>query len=156
MNPALLSTLDRLLATLWVGALWAIGYLAVPILFAHLDDRILAGALAGRMFTALSYSGLVAGTALGAIITLRREARWRRSRLLLVAVMLLVVMIGEFVIQPIMAQLKLHGLAAGSAEAASFAVWHGVSSILYLINSLVGLVVVALCDSDSQSRGNLS
>lgn len=152
MNPTLLSILDRLLTTLWVGALWAVGYLVVPILFAHLDDRMVAGALAGRMFTALSYIGLVAGLALLVIIALRREARWRRSRLGMVAFMLVMVMIGEFLIQPIMAELKLHGLVAGSAEAASFAVWHGVSSILYLINSLLGLVVVALGNGATVSR----
>jgi len=152
VNPTLLSILDRLLTTLWVGALWAVGYLVVPILFAHLDDRMVAGALAGRMFTALSYIGLVAGLALLVIIALRREARWRRSRLGMVALMLVMVMIGEFLIQPIMAELKLHGLVAGSAEAASFAVWHGVSSILYLINSLLGLVVVALGNGATVSR----
>jgi hypothetical protein len=144
VNPTVLSTLDRLLTTLWVGALWAIGYLAVPILFAHLDDRILAGALAGRMFTALSYTGLVVGVSLLAVITLRREARWRRSRLMMVALMLVVVVIGEFLIQPIMAELKSHGLVAGSSEARRFALWHGAASILYLCNSLLGLVVVAL------------
>ncbi len=152
VNPVLLSTLERLLTTLWVGALWAIGYLAVPLLFAHLDDRILAGALAGRMFSALSYAGLVAGLSLLALIVLRREARWRRSRLVMVGVMVLLVLIGEFLIQPIMAELKVHGLVAGSAQAASFAIWHAVASILYLINSLLGLAVVALGNGAPVSR----
>lgn len=152
MNPSVLSTLDRLLTTLWVGALWAIGYLAVPLLFAHLDDRLLAGALAGRMFTALSYVGLVAGLVLLVTIVLRRGADWRRSRLAMVALMLVMVVIGEFVIQPIMADLKLQGLAAGSAEAARFAVWHGIASMIYLINSLLGLVVVVLGNGATFSR----
>ncbi|HEY0721791.1 MAG TPA: DUF4149 domain-containing protein [Gammaproteobacteria bacterium] len=151
MNPIVLSTLERLLTTLWVGALWAIGYLAVPILFAHLDDRMVAGALAGRMFAALSYGGLMAGGALLVIIALR-AARWRRSRLLMVTLMVLLVAIGEFAIQPVMADLKSQGLVAGSAQAASFAVWHGVSAVLYLINSLLGLVVVALGNGAEVSR----
>lgn len=152
MNPALLTILERLITTLWVGAFWAIGYLAVPLLFAHLDDRLLAGALAGRMFTALSYVGLLAGLALLVIIVLRREAKWRRSRLVMVVLMLVIVVSGEFVIQPIMAGLKLPGLVAGSAQAASFAVWHGVASILYLINSLLGLLLVALGNGTTVSR----
>lgn len=152
MNPALLTTLERLITTLWVGALWAIGYLAVPLLFAHLDDRLLAGALAGRMFTALSYVGLVAGLALLVTIVLRREANWRRSRLAMVILMLVMVVIGEFVIQPIMTELKLLGLVAGSVQAASFAVWHGVASILYLINSLLGLLLVVLGNGTTVSR----
>ena len=36
--------------TLWVGGLWAIGYLAAPTLFAELSDRALARQLAGAMF----------------------------------------------------------------------------------------------------------
>ena len=44
--------------TLWVGGLWAIGYIVAPSLFAHLDDRALAGMLAGKMFTLMAYIGL--------------------------------------------------------------------------------------------------
>lgn len=149
MKPVVLTTLERLLATLWVGALWAIGYLAVPTLFAQLDDRILAGALAGHMFTALSYLGLVAGGAMLAIIALRRYARWRRTRLVLVASMVVLVCIGEFWLQPLMAELKRGGLVAGSEQALAFARLHGVAAVLYLANSLMGLVVVALGNGGS-------
>lgn len=149
MNPAVLTTLERLLATLWVGALWAVGYLAVPVLFSYLENRMLAGALAGQMFTALSYLGLVAGSALLAIIGLRRHARWRRSRLSLVALMLLLVIIGEFVFQPMMAELKRQGLLAGGEQAARFALLHGIASLLYLANSLLGMVVVALGNGET-------
>ena len=55
---------ERILLTLWVGGLWAIGYIAAPTLFAMLDDRKLAGALAGQMFHIISYIGLVCGTLL--------------------------------------------------------------------------------------------
>ena len=34
-----------------MGGLWAIGYLAAPVLFASLGDKMLAGMLAGKMFT---------------------------------------------------------------------------------------------------------
>lgn len=144
MNSAPLLILERIIASLWVGALWAVGFLAVPILFSQLDDRMLAGALAGHMFTALSYVGLVAGFSLLALIFLRPSARWRRSRLIMVAVMVILVIIGEFVFQPMMAQLKQLGLVAGSEPAARFAVLHGIASILYLINSLLGVTVIAL------------
>ena len=33
--------------TLWVGGLWAIGYIAAPVLFSSLGDRQLAGVVAG-------------------------------------------------------------------------------------------------------------
>jgi hypothetical protein len=47
--------LASLSLTAWVGSLWAIGYLAVPILFHAQPDRQLAGMLAGQMFTASGY-----------------------------------------------------------------------------------------------------
>lgn len=138
---------ERLLLTLWVGALWAIGYLAVPTLFALLDDRILAGVLAGRMFTLVSYLGLVCGTLL-LLGTAVRQGRGvlRSVRGWLLLAMLLLVAAGEFGLQPLMAQLKAQGLTEGSAQAAQFARLHGLASVLYLINSVCGLLLIGAGD----------
>ena len=38
------------LLVLWIGGMWAIGYVAAPVLFANLGDKQLAGMLAGRLF----------------------------------------------------------------------------------------------------------
>jgi hypothetical protein len=136
---------ERILLTLWVGALWAIGYLAVPTLFALLDDRILAGMLAGRMFTLVSFLGLFCGGVLLLGSLLRQGKLALRSvRVWLLVVMLLLVAVGEFGVQPLMAQLKAQGLVEGSMQAAQFARLHGVASVLYLINSLCGLLLVGL------------
>ncbi len=70
----------------------------------------------------------------------------------MVVLMLVLIAIGEFAIQPVMAGLKSQGLVPGSAQAASFAVWHGIASILYLINSLLGLVVAALGNGSVLNR----
>ena len=136
---------ERLLLTLWVGALWAIGYLAVPTLFALLDDRILAGMLAGRMFTLVSVLGLFCGGVLllGSILR-QGQSALRTMRVWLLVAMLLLAAVGEFGLQPMMAQLKAQGLAEGSAQAAQFVRLHGVASVLYLINSLCGLLLVGL------------
>jgi hypothetical protein len=144
LNNPLLNHGERILLTLWVGGLWSIGYLAVPILFASLDDRIMAGMLAGKMFTALSYLGLFCGGLLlvkALFTTSRPFASWT-VRLLLV--MLLIVAVGEFWIQPIMAELKVGGLVEGSEKAARFGKLHGVASSLYLINSLCGLALLLM------------
>ena len=135
---------ERVLLSLWVGGLWAIGYLAVPILFATLEDRMLAGMLAGKMFSAMSFIGLGAGMALllMALMTSARPLSQWRVRLLLL--MLVIVAVGEFVLQPMMAGLKVEGLVEGSETAARFAMLHGVASILYLINSLSGLALLIL------------
>ena len=138
----LLQHSERFLVTLWVGCLWAVGYLAVPTLFSALDDRILAGMLAGKMFAAVSFIGLGCGTALLSIAVMSTQNFLRDKRVLLLALMLFLVLIGEFVLQPAMADLKAQGLAEGSRAAATFGILHGVASLLYLMNSLGGLLLI--------------
>lgn len=135
---------ERFLVTLWVGSLWAIGYLAVPILFASLEDRMLAGMLAGKMFTAVSFLGLGCGTSLLAMAIMASPNFLKDKRVLLLGVMLFLVLIGEFVLQPAMAGLKAQGLVEGSRAAVTFGVLHGVASLLYLLNSVCGLILLLL------------
>lgn len=144
MNHNLRRAVEYPLLTLWVGGMWVIGYLAVPILFATLDERMLAGMLAGKMFTAISYIGLGVGAVL-LLLALQGATRpWSQWRPRLLLVMLLLVAVGEFVLQPMMAELKAAGLAQGSDAAARFGMLHGISAILYLLNSLCGLVLLLL------------
>ncbi len=135
---------ERILITLWVGALWAIGYLAVPTLFATLQDRMLAGMLAGKMFTAVSYIGLLCG---GLLLlgewSRRGRALLRSPRAWLLLGMVLLVGIGQFWLQPLMVALKANGLAAGTPQEAAFARLHGIAAILYLFNSVGGLLLAA-------------
>ncbi len=135
---------ERILLTLWVGGLWIIGYLAVPILFASLDDRMLAGQLAGKMFTSLSYIGLFSGGLLLAGAFYRTPKFWADWKVRLLLMMLVIVAVGEFGIQPIMAELKVGGLVEGTEKWASFAKLHGLASSLYLVNSLLGLALILL------------
>ncbi len=135
---------EQVLLTLWVGSHWSIGYLAVPILFATLDDRILAGLLAGKMFTAVSFIGLGCGFALLLMVVQGSQRAVRDSRVLLLVLMLMLVVMGEFVLQPMMADLKAEGLIEGSEAAARFGMLHGVASLLYLVNSASGLALLFL------------
>jgi predicted cobalt transporter CbtA len=62
-----------------------------------------------------------------------------------VMVMLLLTLAGQFGIQPILAQLKAQAGAIDvmqSVFADRFRTWHGVASIAYLIESLLGVVLV--------------
>ncbi len=130
--------IENLLLTLWVGALFGVGYLAVPVLFASLDDRQLAGELAGEMFRLVGYLGLGAGALLLASF-FWQGARWR---VWLVVAMLALVVVSVFVLQPMMVELKQHGLVPDSEEAREFARLHGVSSVLYLLTSVLGVGLV--------------
>jgi len=131
---------ERILITFWVGGMWTIGYMVAPILFSVLDDRQLAGFIAGHMFTAMSYVGLVCGGLL-LIGSIYRYGIRNKSNYILIA-MLVLVAVGQFVLQPMMADLKVQGLVEGSEAAIRFGRLHGVSSILFMVTSLAGLVLV--------------
>ena len=131
---------ERVLLTLWVGSLWTIGYIVAPVLFKMLD-RVTAGNVAGQLFTIVSYIGLVTVIVLLLAAILRAGMRvlqqWRIRLLLL---MLFIILVGQFGLQPMMVELKAAGLQGGQAR--QFATLHGVASVLYLINSLLGLALV--------------
>jgi cell division protein FtsW (lipid II flippase) len=135
---------DRVLLTLWVGGLWVVGYLVVPSLFATLDDRRLAGELAGNIFRLMNLVGIAC--ALGLLLSLAMQLKQRALRYWRTwayALMLLLVLVAAFVIQPQMQELKQAGLVPGSEASGQFGRLHGVSSVMYLINSLLGLFVVS-------------
>jgi hypothetical protein len=130
----------------WAGGMWAIGYLAVPLLFLSLPDRMLAGLLAGQMFAGMAYAGLVCG------LYLLGYGYWRSGKQIfvqkiywLVIAMLLLVLLGQFGLQPLMAELKTQALPLDvmhSGLAGRFRMLHGVASILYLVQSVLALILV--------------
>ena len=131
---------DRILLTLWVGGMWTVGYIVAPTLFGVLDDKQLAGFIAGHLFTTMSYIGLVCGGLL-LLGNLYREGMKHKTNYILL-LMLVLVSIGQFVLQPMMVELKAQGLVAGSTAAANFGKLHGISSILFMINSIAGFILV--------------
>ena len=143
-----LQHLDAVLLTLWVGSLWSIGYLAVPILFQAQPDKHMAGMLAGEMFRVQSLAGIVCGLyLLGRSGLMAGKAAMRQPFILTIALMLALTLLITFGIQPLMAQLKAQALpleVMQSALANKFALWHGISSILYLLESLLGALAVVL------------
>lgn len=132
--------------TLWVGGLWAIGYIVAPILFSSLADRQTAGMVAGKLFALIAWVGLGSATYLIIFLLVRRGGGIFRSAVFwLVLLMLLLTVVSQFGIQPLMAQLKTDALPREVMESVlrdRFAAWHGVSSILYLVQSLLGLWLV--------------
>jgi len=144
--------LYHLAITLWVGALFAIGYLAAPTLFAQLADRSLAGSLAGEMFRWVAWLGIACAAYLLLFLMARRGFGVLRSPIFwLVLVMLGLTVAGYFGIAPILAELKADALPRQVMESAlrdRFATWHGISSGLYLVESLLGVVLVVI-----QARG---
>ena len=135
-----------MLVTAWVGGLWAIGYLAAPALFYTLDDKQMAGMLAGKMFAWVAYLGMFSAY----YLLIHRLARFgthalKQGFFWAAAAMLLLTLAGHFGIQPVLAQLKAQAMPADvmqSVFADRFRTWHGVASIGYLIESLLGIALV--------------
>jgi hypothetical protein len=132
--------------TLWIGGLWAIGYMAAPVLFATLGDRQLAGIIAGKLFNLIGWVGLGSAAYLLIFLFARLGGRCFRSAVFwLVLFMALLVAASQFGIQPLMAQLKADALPREVMESVlrdRFATLHGISSILYLMQSMLGLWLV--------------
>ena len=134
--------LSALCLCAWVGSLWAIGYLAVPVLFYAQPDRQLAGMLAGVMFSWSGYIGLLCGAYLLSYNLTQPNTIGQRQ---LIAAMLIITLITQFGIGPAMNDLKLQALPLDvmkSAFAGQFKILHGLSSMLYLIESLLGVYLV--------------
>lgn len=141
----MLSRLNLIVVTLWVGALWMTG-LTAYVLFDSLQDKQLAGSLAGKLFTMVSYIGAVSAF----YLLIQRlldygTASLKQGFFWAVFFMLLLILVDHFGIQPIIAQLKTDALpndVMQSVFSNRFKTWHGVASVAYLVQCLLGFVLV--------------
>ncbi len=137
--------LSLIVATFWVGALWMTGITAYT-LFQMLNDTRLAGNLAGKLFEIVSYIGIASAI----FLMIERLLSYstgalKQSYFWAVFAMFLLVLAGHFGIQPLLAQLKASAMPADvmhSVFADRFKTWHGIASIAYVIECLLGLVLV--------------
>jgi hypothetical protein len=138
--------LSLIIITLWVGALWAIGFVAY-ILFKTLPDKHqLAGNLAEQLFTIVRYIGMASAL----YLLIQRLLDYGTSSLKqayfwAIVFMLMLILVEHFGIQPILAQLKADAMpndVMKSVFASRFGKWHGVASVAYLVECLLGFVVV--------------
>ncbi len=140
--------LESIALTLWVGGMWAIGFVAAPVLFARLPDRIIAGWLAGTLFTVIAYVGIVCAVYLLLSRLMRHGAgSLRQAAFWIILLMLVLTVAGEFAVQPILHGLKTRALSHDVMESVfrdRFNTWHGVASTLYVIQGLLGAGLVVL------------
>jgi phosphoglycerol transferase MdoB-like AlkP superfamily enzyme len=138
----------RLVSMVWVGSLLTLGLIAAPVLFSMLG-RVEAGSVAAQLFRIEAIMGVV--SALVLILIGNRYVRsgiadYKRVRWI-VAVMLLCVLVGYFGLQPFMNSLRVAAQESGtdlanSPYARQFGLLHGVSTAIYLIECLFGLVLI--------------
>lgn len=139
--------LRLLVAALWAGSLWAIGYIAAPTLFALLE-RPLAGTVAAALFRIEAWLSVVCALSLFALLSWGARAmdpQRRRSLRWLVATMLVCTLIGYFALQPFMAELRAAAGAGGVMEGemrSRFGMLHGIASAFYLLQSVLAAVLL--------------
>ena len=138
-----------LIAGLWVGSLLTVGYLVAPAIFSTMTDRQAAGMVAGSIFRIEAYLSLIVCIGLMVLSNLlvnRGLNQFRLIRWILLA-MLLCSVAAAFIFIPWMNTLRDNALAQGmpvmvSPSATLFGRLHGVSSILFMLQSLLGIFLV--------------
>ena len=140
--------LHSIAVTLWVGGLWAIGFIVAPLLFARVADRALAGLIAGKLFTLIAFIGIACALFLLVFRIVRFGAGCLKQGFFWVTLlMLLLTLAGEFGVQPILESLRMQALPKEVMESVfrdRFNAWHGVASALYVIVSALGVALVVL------------
>ena len=138
---------ERLLLTLWVGSLLAIGYLAVPMAFATMGDITIAGNYAGKLFSAVNMLGLACAVVLiiAKFISYKMQIMglWRFWVLL---VMLGLTLLFSYYLQPEMAAVKLLISNGSDADLERFSLFHMLSKNVYMLVSLLGIALVVSAD----------
>lgn len=134
------------LFSLWFGAYILAGYGVAPLLFQSLP-REQAGVLAGVLFDVVNYGGLFVLAAVylaGRAAQQRVQAYGRRGMTgKITAFAWLLLAVSQFLVTPVIKALRedgsnwLHGLLGGS-----FGAWHGTSSSIYLLVSLLALFLL--------------
>lgn len=132
---------ESLVQTLWVGALWTVGYLVAPALFAHLDSTAAAGRMAGELFNVVAMLSMVCGALLlvAAIGGRRGYPQWR-IRASVIVLMTVLLAASEWLVRPMMEAARLPDGTPGDG----FGMLHGVSATLYLAASIAGIFLVSM------------
>jgi hypothetical protein len=142
----MLPNLRLLVASLWAGSVWAVSYLAAPSAFAVLDSTR-AGNVVGTMLTREAWLAIVLALLL-AVLAWRSpdlDARRRRSLTWVAGGMLACSLAVYLGLQPMMAAIRESAGPAGvraSPQWGTFAALHGVSQLLYLVESVLGAILV--------------
>jgi len=141
---------ERLLLTLWVGSLLAIGYIAVPMAFVNLGNVVLAGNYAGHLFTVVNMLGLGCGTILLITkIVIHGKQVIGLWRFWVVLIMLLLTVIFNFYLQPAIEVVKNMIHLGDTSLVERFDLLHSISKNLYIILSLLGLALVVTTDKQT-------
>ena len=137
-----MNRLTALLTGVWLGMQIMAGYVVGPILFEQIG-RQAAGTIAGTLFAVNNWFGIAAWLLAWFAVGTRRERGFghggRSIAPKFIILLLALLAANQFLFAPVIAAHKtgashwLLSLAGGS-----FGMWHGVSSVIYLVCTLIG------------------
>ncbi|MGG7603464.1 DUF4149 domain-containing protein [Massilia sp. BKSP1R2A-1] len=135
-----------LVAVLWAGSLWALGYIAAPAVFAAVPSLV-AGDVVAQLLTRLGWVSIACAALMLVLVRVSPDLDAGRKRFLnlLVLAMLACALVMWAGLQPAMAQMR--ELAGPNGVRASpywtqFAIMHGVSQLFHVIESVLAAVLV--------------
>ena len=120
-------------AALWWGSLSAIGFVAVPMLFANLPTPALAGFMAAKLFAAQTWIS-IACCALLLVFSKRKHAekmeQWAQAA------------IGFVIAGMLLALLVQYGVSPKIVACENLKLWHGVGTAMYAMQWLCAALVL--------------
>jgi len=128
----LLNIVFRSIGLMFATMLVVIGYVVAPMLFSSLD-QVTAGNLVSQLLSYANSALLISLFGL-LIIVIGRIDRFVHNWLLIISV--LIVLSTEYWISPLMKTIKAaypSGLTKASPDWSTFAMWHGIYQLLFLI-----------------------
>ncbi len=144
-----LQRIFTVVAGLWVGGFMTVGYLVTPILFSALGDRQVAGIVAGNIFRAEAYLSIALSLTLmiaASFLVAKGAHSFRAIRWILLVILACAIGAG-LVLIPWMSSLRDQANFVGisvmaSSSAGLFSRLHGISSGLFMIQSLLGIALL--------------
>ena len=135
----------KLFLSIWAGSLWWM-IIVAKVLFDKIPKAFLAGVVAGQLFHYLSYFSV--GMSVLIFFHLFKYHGWsaiKSSQFWLILFIAVIVLINFFGIQPTLEALKINAQPKEVMEsifADRFSMWHGISSISFLIQTILVTVLM--------------
>lgn len=120
--------LARMLAGLWWGAITALAFVAVPMLFARLGSPAVAGPVAASLFSVVGLLSVVCAVGLGIYFKLFCHpalARYRKFTAVLLMLAGMAALLQGLWVAP--------QIVGARANGGNLALWHGLGSALVLL-----------------------
>ena len=137
-----LNKLSFIFTSIWVGGLWTM-LMVTYVIFNIMPSTYIAGVMVSNLFSYINIFGIIT-LVLALIYGFHIESIrfFKKMQAWLALIILVIVCISFFGINPILEALKLEAFPKEVMEsvfANRFSSWHGIASIAYLIQCILGV-----------------